>query len=150
MLDAPDPKHGPYLLAISRQRPTLRACCCASVAVIKTRWLLSCLVATTAAVAHVNDRGMDYQRYKDRYGQSCCGVKDCRPADDFVETVVDGDAVVRLLLDHRWITVPGYYVVQDPATDGRAHFCGELYILGGDPAQVLPGPTCVILPPRST
>ena len=81
---------------------------------------------------------------------SCCGVRDCRPADDFVETVVDGDAVVRLLLDHRWITVPGYYVVQDPATDGRAHFCGELYILGGDPAQVLPGPTCVILPPRST
>jgi hypothetical protein len=59
----------PYLLAIPRQRPTLRACCCASAAVIKTRWLLSCLVATTAAVAHVNDRGIDYQRYKDRYGQ---------------------------------------------------------------------------------
>ena len=117
---------------------------------IKTRWLLTCLVATTAAVAHVNDRGMDYQSYKDRYGQSCCGMRDCRPADDFVETVVDGDAVVRLLLDRRWITVPGYYVVQDPATDGRAHFCGELYVLGGEPEQVLPGPTCVILPPRST
>jgi hypothetical protein len=118
--------------------------------VIKTRWLLTWLVATTAAVAHVNDRGMDYQRYKDRYGQSCCGMRDCRPADDFVETVVDGDAVVRLLLDRRWITVPGYYVVQDPATDGRAHFCGELYVLGDKPEQVLPGPTCVILPPRST
>jgi hypothetical protein len=122
----------------------------ASITVIKTRWLLLCLLATTVAVAHVNDRGMDYQHYTDRYGQPCCGVLDCRPADDFAEMVVDGNAVVRLLLDGRWITVPSYYVTADAATDGRAHFCGQVYVLRTSPPRVLPGPTCVILPPRST
>jgi hypothetical protein len=112
-------------------------------------WVLL-LVLAVSALAHVNDRGMDYQRYRDRYGQACCGVMDCRPADDFVETVVDGDAVVRLLLDGRWITVPRDYVVSDRATDGRAHFCGQVYVFGGDPERVLPAPTCVILPPRTT
>ena len=111
---------------------------------------VSLLLLAASALAHVNDRGMDYQHYSDRYGESCCGVMDCRPADDFVETVVDGDAVVRLSLDGHWITVPGYYVVSDPATDGRAHFCGEIYVLGSDHAHILPVPTCVILPPRTT
>jgi hypothetical protein len=88
------------------------------------------LVLAASTLAHVNDRGMDYRRYRDRYGQACCGAMDCRPADDFVETVVDGDVVVRLLLDGRWITVPRDYVVSDRATDGRAHFCGQVYVFG--------------------
>jgi hypothetical protein len=102
------------------------------------------------AYAHVNDRGMDYRRFKDRFGQSCCDVKDCRPAADFVEAFVNGEAVVRLLIDGRWITVSHSYVVSEHASDGRAHFCGKLYVPGGDPAEVKPEPTCIILPPRDT
>jgi hypothetical protein len=118
---------------------------------MKIPWLPLCLLASTAtAFAHVNDRGMDYERYKDRYGVSCCGVQDCRPADDFVEAVINGEHVVRLLLDRGWVTVPHSFVIPAPSTDERAHFCGELYVPGSDPAEVKAAPTCVILPPRST
>jgi hypothetical protein len=118
---------------------------------MKTCWLLPCILLTaTAAFAHMNDRGMDYEHYNDRYGRSCCGILDCRPAEDFVETVIDGEDVVRLLLDGWWITVSAHYVVREPATDGRAHFCGELLVRGSDPTLVKPEPMCVILPPRNT
>ena len=118
---------------------------------MKSLWLVLCmLLGASAASAHVNDRGMDYRAYKDRYGQSCCDVKDCRPAADFVETVVNGQAVVRLLIDGSWITVARAYVVADYASDGRAHFCGNLYMGGNNPAEVKPEPICVILPPRET
>jgi len=40
--------------------------------------------------------------------------------------------------------------VADYASDGRAHFCGNLYMGGNNPAEVKPEPTCVILPPRET
>ena len=118
---------------------------------MKSSWLVLCmLLGASAASAHVNDRGMDYRAYKDRYGQSCCNVKDCRPAADFVETVVNGQAVVRLLIDGSWITVSRSYVVADYASDGRAHFCGNLHMSGHNPAEVKPEPICVILPPRET
>jgi hypothetical protein len=116
---------------------------------MKRRLLLACLLLTVvAASAHVNDRGLDYGVFKDRYGQSCCDGRDCRPAADFVETVVDGEPVVRLLIDGIWVTISRSYVVAREATDGRAHFCGKLHVPGSDPAQVKPEPTCVILPPR--
>jgi hypothetical protein len=117
--------------------------------VMKSQWLLLCLlVSAMTASAHVNDRGMDYKAFKDRYGQSCCDHRDCRPAADFIETVVDGKPVVRLLIDGTWITVAHAYVVARRASDGRAHFCGKLHFPGSNPAQVKPEPTCVILPPR--
>src|SRR5437870_10169277 len=104
---------------------------------MKSSWLVLCmLLGASAASAHVNDRGMDYRAYKDRYGLSCCDVRDCRPAADFVETVVNGEAVVRLLIDGSWITVSRYYVVADYASDGRGHFCGRLYMNGSNPTQV--------------
>jgi hypothetical protein len=106
------------------------------------------LVGVAAASAHVNDRGMDYRGYKDRYGQSCCSEKDCMPAADFHETVSGGRSVVRLLIDGVWITVPRSYVVGTYATDGRAHFCGNLHLPNNNPAEVKPEPTCIILPPR--
>ena len=115
---------------------------------MKIRWLLSGLLASTAASAHVNDRGMDYQRYRDGYGQLCCGALDCRPADDYVEAIANGEPVVRLLIDGTWITVSHSYVVSQSATDGRAHFCGRLHVPGSDPSEVKPEPTCIILPPR--
>ena len=113
---------------------------------MKSSWLVLCmLLGASAASAHVNDRGMDYRAYKDRYGQSCCDDRDCRPAVDFVETVVSGRAVVRLLIDGTWITVSRSYVVADHATDGRAHFCGKLHASPSNPADVKPEPICVIL-----
>jgi hypothetical protein len=108
------------------------------------------ILCGAAAFAHVNDRGMDYRRYKDRYGQSCCDVRDCTPADDFIDTVVNGEAVVRLLIDGIWITLSRSYVVADHASDGRAHFCGRLFTAGSNRTDVKAEPICVILPPRDT
>ena len=75
---------------------------------MKSSWLVLCmLLGASAASAHVNDRGMDYRVYKDRYGQSCCDVKDCRPAADFVETVtrvVEGGSVVDPALVQELVT----------------------------------------------
>jgi len=118
---------------------------------VKPWRLLPCLLLSAAtASAHVNDRGMDYRPYKDRYGQSCCSEHDCMPAADFFETMVKGVAVVRLLINGVWITVPQTYVVGTFATDGRAHFCGNLHLPNNNPAEVKPEPTCIILPPRQT
>ena len=118
---------------------------------MKAYWLLPCMLLTaTTALAHVNDRGMDYEHYKNRYGLRCCGALDCRPVNDFVETIIDGKPVVRLLFDFGWVTVPAYFVAPEPATDGRAHFCGELHVPSTNPAEVKPEPICVILPPRDT
>jgi len=108
------------------------------------------LVGAVAASAHVNDRGMDYRTFKDRYGQSCCSEQDCVPAADFVETTAGSTAVVRLLINGVWITVPRSYVVGAFASDGRAHFCGRLHLPNGNPSEVKPEPTCIILPPRQT
>ena len=106
------------------------------------------LLSAAAGQAHVSDSGVDYRIFKDRFGQSCCDERDCRPAADFVETVVNGRAVVRLLIDGAWITVSRTYVVAGNASDGRAHFCGTLHLPNNNPAEVKPEPVCVILPPR--
>ena len=117
---------------------------------MKRVWILSGLVlGAAAAFAHVNDRGMDYESYKTRQGISCCGDQDCRPAADFVVTVADGRDVVRLLIDGHWIAVPRSYVVDDRASDGRAHYCGR-FALVGSPTTVKAWPICVILPPHDT
>ena len=108
------------------------------------------ILLSAVAAAHVNDRGMDYRRFKDRFGQSCCDVEDCRPAADFVETVVDGKPVVRLLIEGIWITVSRSYVIAAEASDGRAHFCGRLHRPSSDPADVKAEPICIILPPHDT
>jgi hypothetical protein len=119
--------------------------------VVKSWWITPCVLLGTATVsAHVNDMGMDYRRYKDRYGQSCCHDRDCRPAADFVETVVSGRPVVRLLINGIWISVPRSYIVGDYSSDGRAHFCGHLHVPGNDPSDVRPEPVCVILPLRNS
>ncbi len=107
---------------------------------------LAALLAVSAngghSPAHVNDRGMDYSAYKDGRGVPCCNHVDCRPAADYVETVVHGQGVVRLLIDGRWISVSRYFVVAEDAPDGRAHWCGKML-----PAR-RPVPTCIILPPK--
>ena len=121
------------------------------VSAMKCWWLASCFILSVASVsAHVNDRGMDYESYKDRYGGSCCDNQDCRSASDFIETVANGEPVVRLQIDGVWITVSHAYMVDDFATDGRAHYCGQLNKTDGNPAEVSLEPICVILPPHDT
>ena len=92
---------------------------------------LALLVSTAAGVhAHVNERGMDYSLFKDRVGIPCCSKDDCRPAEKFVETQENGREVVRLLIDGEWITVTRDFLVAQPATDGRAHWCGIMLKTG--------------------
>jgi hypothetical protein len=107
------------------------------------------LFAATCAFAHVNDRGMDYSVYKDQRGIPCCNDADCRPAADYSETVVNGQGVVRLLIDGVWVSVSRYFVIAENATDGRAHWCGKTMIVG-KPAERRPVPVCIILPPKDT
>jgi hypothetical protein len=112
------------------------------------RLLVGVCLGAAAASAHVNDRGLDYRTFKDRFGQSCCNEKDCVPAADYLETVQEGRAVVRLLINGVWITVPRSYVIGQHAPDGRAHFCGTLHMPSNNPLEVKPEPVCIILPPR--
>jgi hypothetical protein len=126
-------------------RPQRHTVCFMAFALVAPAILLSAVAA-----AHVNDRGMDYRSFKDRFGQSCCDVDDCRPAADFVETVVNGQPVVRLLIEGVWITVSRSYVIAAQASDGRAHFCGRLHRPSSDPADVKAEPICIILPPHDT
>jgi hypothetical protein len=101
------------------------------------RWRLvpGLLIGAAAASAHVNDRGMDYRPFKDRYGSSCCSEHDCMPAADFLETEVRGQPVVKLLINGVWITVPQSYVIGAHASDGRAHFCGNLHLPNNNPRR---------------
>ncbi len=119
-------------------------------AVTLPRLLMLFLALDCAAVAaHVNDRGLDYTPYKDHRGIPCCNTTDCRPADDYAETIVEGQPVVRLLIEGAWISISRYFVVAEDATDGRAHWCGKMLRVGAT-AERRPVPTCIILPPRNT
>ena len=109
--------------------------------------LLALLVVQPGAVAHVNDRGMDYGGYKDHRGVPCCNHADCRPAADYVDTVVYGLGVVRLLIDGRWVSVSRYFMVAEDSTDGRAHWCGKMMSVG-TAGERKPVPICIILPPK--
>jgi hypothetical protein len=97
--------------------------------------------------AHVDDRGMDYGRYKDHNGAPCCDHNDCRLADGFIEARERGQ--VRLLIDGTWIDVPRAHVVAEDAHDGRAHWCGGRLFTNSHRGWIA-FPWCVILPPRET
>ena len=109
--------------------------------------VLFCLLGGLAATAHTNDRGMDYSAYRDARGLPCCNDTDCRPASDFADVVVNGQPMVRLLIDGDWYDVLRYFVVAENASDGRAHWCGKSVVLPDGRRR--PTPVCVILPPRS-
>jgi hypothetical protein len=114
---------------------------------LRIAFLVSTLLLPAIALAHVNERGMDYGMFKDKAGIPCCSNKDCHPAEEFSEVVEDGRDVVRLLVDGLWITVPRAFVVGEHATDGRAHWCGVK--LGTNSGRGWrPGTRCIILPPR--
>ena len=97
--------------------------------------------------AHVNERGMDYRLSRTRSAFPAAARRTASPPEQFVETVEEGEEVVRLLIDGVWITVSRIFVVRAPATDGRAHWCG-LKLKTGNPRVWRPGTRCIILPPR--
>jgi hypothetical protein len=110
--------------------------------------LLLCLVGASAAAAHRNERGMDYETYKDARGVSCCNNTDCQPVGDFAEVTVNGQSMVRLLIDGTWYNIARHFVVAENATDGRAHWCGRM--ITSLARERRPAPICVILPPRDS
>lgn len=110
---------------------------------MRFRHLLLVALGTMPALAHVNDRGMDYNLYKDHLGSPCCDHTDCRPADDFAEVKERGQ--VRLLIDGQWINVPRVVVVARDASDGRAHWCGGRLFTNSHLGWV-PFVRCIILP----
>ena len=108
---------------------------------------LAILLLPTVAVGHINERGMDYNSYKDSWGTPCCTNRDCQAAEQFKESVENGREVIHLLIEGLWITVPRAYVIGELALDGRAHWCGVK--LGTNNRKGWrPGTRCVILPPR--
>ena len=113
----------------------------------RAAFLVVMLAWTAGVQAHVNDRGMDYRLYQDSFGVPCCSKEDCHPAEDYVEAVENGREVVRLLIDGTWITVTRQFLIEAPATDGRAHWCG-LKLKTGNSRIWRPGTRCIILPPR--
>jgi hypothetical protein len=119
-----------------------------SASVTPLRALLLLGVLNSMAAAHQNDRGMDYSSYRDARGLPCCNDTDCRPASDYAEVVVNGQPMVRLLIDGDWYDVMRYFVVAENASDGRAHWCGKTVVMGNGRRR--PAPVCVILPPRHT
>jgi hypothetical protein len=106
-------------------------------------------LGTAPALAHVSDRGIDYSRYRDHNGTSCCDDRDCRPADDFIELTERGQKVIRLLIDGHWIDVPRAYVVAEDARDGKAHWCGGRLFTNSHLGWIA-FPWCVVLPARET
>jgi hypothetical protein len=114
--------------------------------VISAAVMLMLALLHSLAAAHQNDRGMDYRAYRDARGLPCCNDTDCRPASDYAEVVVNGQPMVRLLIDGDWYDVLSYFVVAENASDGRAHWCGKTVVMGDGRRR--PAPICVILPPR--
>ena len=114
---------------------------------MQIRLLAILLAGTLPALAHVNDRGMDYSQFTDHNGAPCCDEHDCRPADAFAEE--QGRAIVRLLIDGQWIDVPRAHVVRQQSSDGRAHWCGGRFFTNSHLGWA-PFPWCVILPPRES
>ena len=104
-------------------------------------------VPPTPMAAHQNDRGKDYGSYRDARGLPCCNNTDCHPASDYAEVVVNGQPMVRLLIEGDWYDVLRYFVVAENASDGRAHWCGKTVVMGDGRRR--PAPVCVILPPRN-
>jgi hypothetical protein len=105
------------------------------------------LLPMASALAHVNDRGMDYSQFTDWAGVPCCSKDDCQAAEQFIELKENGREVVRLLIDGVWITVSRSFLAPRQATDGRAHWCG-IKLRVGNLSGWTPGTRCIILPPR--
>jgi hypothetical protein len=89
-----------------------------------------------------------YSQLKDRWGNSCCDEKDCRPAHYRVTP-----AGVQMLVDGGWIAVPDDTIqyralLGDTGETAGGHWCGVIRSGHGD--RVIYSTHCVILPPNPT
>jgi hypothetical protein len=103
--------------------------------------ILTVLVGSQPAQAHDI-----YSHLKDRFGQSCCSDRDCRPAPYRFTS-----GKLRMLVGGLWIEVPSEQVQYralpgDTGETGGGHWCGMAY----EPSvSALYMTRCAILPPQS-
>jgi hypothetical protein len=105
------------------------------------------LVGAGTALAHVGATGVDYHRYADERGASCCDDTDCRPARRFVEHG-KGRGGLAIEIHGRLVEVSRDRVVAEDAPDGRAHWCGSVLHVNDGEVDWVPLVRCVILPAR--
>jgi hypothetical protein len=85
-----------------------------------------------------------YSPLKDRWGNSCCDEKDCRPAPYRVTPVG-----VQMFVDGEWIIVPDYAIQYralsgDTGETAGGHWCGDIRYRHGDGMDY--STHCAILP----
>ena len=88
-----------------------------------------------------------YSHLKDRWGNSCCDHKDCRPAPYRVTP-----AGVQMFVDGDWISVPDYTIQYralpgDTGETAGGHWCGDIRTRHGDGLDY--STHCAILPPNA-
>ncbi len=88
-----------------------------------------------------------YLPLKDRWGNSCCHDKDCRPASYRVTP-----SGVQMLVDGEWIAVPEYTIQYralpgDTGETAGGHWCGDIRTKHGDGVDY--STHCAILPPNA-
>ena len=87
-----------------------------------------------------------YSHLKDRWGNSCCNDKDCRPAAYRVTPTG-----VRMLVSGEWIAVPDYAIQYralpgDTGETAGGHWCGDIRYKPSDGMEY--STHCAILPPN--
>jgi hypothetical protein len=89
-----------------------------------------------------------YSHLRDRWGNSCCDEKDCRPVPYRVTPTG-----VQMFVDGEWIAVPDYAIQyralsgDTGETDG-GHWCGIIRDGHGDRVEY--STLCAVLPPNPT
>jgi hypothetical protein len=89
-----------------------------------------------------------YSPLKDRWGNSCCDEKDCRPVPYRVTPTG-----VQMFVDGEWIAVPDYAIQYralpgDTGETAGGHWCG--FIRDGYGDRVEYSTLCAVLPPNPT
>jgi hypothetical protein len=88
-----------------------------------------------------------YSHLKDRWGNSCCDEKDCRPVPYRVTPTG-----VQMFVDGEWIAVPDYAIQYralpgDTGETAGGHWCGRIQNGHGDRMDY--ATHCAILPPNA-
>ncbi len=89
-----------------------------------------------------------YAPLKDRWGNSCCDDRDCRPAPYRVTPTG-----VQILVNGEWISVPEYTIQyralpEDTGETAGGHWCGTMRYRHGEGWDY--STHCAILPPNAT
>jgi hypothetical protein len=87
-----------------------------------------------------------YSPLRDRFGNSCCDEKDCRPAPYRVTPTG-----VQMLVNGEWIAVPEYTIryrslLGDTGETAGGHWCGRIQNRRDDGVDYITH--CAVLPPN--